>query len=614
VLGGLKRRLTLALGLALLFGCGPADSAKLVSDIAPGLSVRGSASFSPDDHLVEILVHEGHVYAANSWSGVGVLRLEPNGGLEVVERGVEVFGEVRCTSLAVHRGSDTLYCAGDSPQQFEPRIPAIEVFDLADPGHPERLEPFELMNWSVRDIVVVGDTLLVHQLSDGLWTAKIAADGSLGELEERVEVEGNARTSVVVGERVVMAFADPEGQGTQLRLYEPDTWTERARLSLAGPPLGLSAEAGGARVAVGLGSGGAAIVEVGPDSLHLGPTLEPPAVVTHALVEGDLGFAITLSGVFAYALDGPEPRLFGFGAEGTQGDRRNGGMMHGLLHEGELLTSDWTWIERWAVDPAGEVVALDVPRGIYVPTEGPVRWQLRNPGPLPLRAEFWYRRQHLFDVDVASEGLTAVELPAKLRADLGPEVPRVQLNIRVHDPSVDSEGEPLSTSAFVIAQRRPEDPIPPAVGDIFPPLSVADPEAEPFTLPLAEGTQTIWFPEDCALVWPQLEDQAWLVRSGHAKPAGRPVVLTDTNLVLDGFVERWAIGALDLGLWGLAAPPEINDANAAYGDDLFGTFYVPGLPGDASIMNYVISADGRVRSLERMYRGPWSLALPWPWD
>lgn len=604
-----------------VLGCGTPKPDNLISDIRPGLHVRGAASLSPDDHLTELVVHAGHVYAANSWGGVGVLRLEHDGGLTITDYGSEVYGELRCTSLAVHRPSDTLYCAGDTPNGIEPRTPAIERFSLANPGQPARREALPIMFWSVNDIEVVGDALLVHQFQDGLWTADIGPDGELSNLV-RAPVEGNARTSVAVGDRVITAFADVQGAGTQLRLYELDGWTEIDRLDLEGPPLGISADADGrSRVAVGLGSGGLALVEIGPDSLTLARTLQPPAVVTHALVAGDLALATTLSGAFAWDLTdagphgaGSEPRLFGFGAEGTQGEHRDGNMLHGVLHDGELLASDWTWIERWAIDPTGDVVALDVPRGVHARPDGPVRWQVRNPGPIPLRAEIWHQREHLFDVHAAADALTEIEVPFALRAKLDLDEPTIQLSLRVFDVDVASEGQPLSTSTFVIVQRAADDPLPPAVGDPFPVVTFADPEGQLFTLPFAEGTQTIWFTLDCALMWSEVEDLAWRVRRGLDVGPGTPVILSDTDLVIDGFAARRSLDGVQLGHYGETAPPEVAEANAAYSEDLYKSFFVPELPGDAVVMDYVIDPDARVTSLERTYRGPWSLVVPGPWD
>jgi hypothetical protein len=617
---GHVHRTSLRVALVATFAalaCGTSTPDKLVSDIRPGLAMRGAASLSPDDHLTELVVHDVHIYVANSWEGVGVLRLEDDGAVTITDHGNYEYGDIRCTSLAVHRPSDTLYCAGDSPSNVEPRTPAIERLSLANPGLPVRGERFPVMYWAVSDIEVFGDKLLIHQFMDGLWTADIGPDGALSNLV-RIAIEGNARTSVVVGERVITAFTDVQGEGTQLRLYEPgqgDAWAELDRLSLEGPPLGMSADAdGGSRVAVGLGSGGLALVEVGADSLTLTRSLQPPAVVTHALVANDVAIATSYSGAFAWDLSAAEPRLFGFAAEGTQGEHRDGSMLHAVLHEGEFVASDWTWIERWAIDPTGDVVHLDVPRGFHARPDGPVRWQVRNPGPIPLRVEIWYRRDHLFDVQATANSLTEIEIPAELRAELGVDEPTVQLNLRVFDVDVASEGEPLSTSAFVIVQRHVDDPLPPAVGDEFPTLTFADGDGQLDTLPFAAGTQTIWFTVDCALMWPEVEDLAWRVRSGLDVGPGVPILLSNTNIVVDGFAERHGLDGLQLGFYGTAAPPEVAEANAAFADELYQSFFVPELPGDAVIMDYVISPDARVTSLERTYRGPWSLVVPWPFS
>lgn len=608
---------SLLLAAASVLACGGADVPDaLVSNIAPGLHVRGSASLSPDDHMLELAVHAGHVYVANSWSGLGVMRLDDDGALTVTDVGETEFGVLRCTSLAIHEPSNTLYCAADSPPAGEPPTQVIQIFDLSEPGTPVRGEPFPIMNWSVRDLVVRGDQLLIHQFDDGLWTAAIAADGALSQLEHVGEVAGNVRTSVVVDGRLVVALADPQGRGTQLRLYAPDSWTEQASLALDGPPLGISADASGlARVAVGLGSAGMAIVELRDDALVLERTLHPQSVVTHGLIADRLAIAMTYAGAFAWTLDdaGDDAKLFGFGAEGSQGEKRNGNMLHGVLHDGELIASDWTWVERWAIDPAGDIVALDVPRGVYVQPDGPIVTRLRNFGPLQLRAEFWYRRDHLFDIDIAPEAVTRVAFPASIRTLLDDD-PVLRLGIRVFDPTIGSSGEPLSTSQFVIVERPADEPLPPAVGDTFPIVTFDGPDGLPFTLPLDEGTQTVWFTIDCALMWAEVEDRAWLSRAGLDTERGPAVVLSDTNLVLDGFARRHSLDGLLLGYWGLAASPETRAANSAYAEELYESFWVPELPGDAVIMDYTLGPDGQVRSIERMYRGLWPLVEPWPWD
>lgn len=597
---------------------------KLESELEPGLILRDAERADVDGHLVEILVHEGYAYTANSL-GIVTMRLDDDGGLTMTDNGKAAAGQwTSCTTIAMHRASDSLYCSADGPSMGPPRI---ELYSLVDPSAPVLQEPFllEPATWAVRDLEVVGDRLLINQFDDGLWTADIDALGQLGELTQ-APVEGNVRFTVAAGGRLVAALADVEGSGTQLRVLDAETFAELDRLSLAGPPLGLSVDAeasdveagaGPVALAVALGSGGMAIVELEHDALRLRERLEPPAVVSHALLSGELAFAITLSGAFAYELGDTSPRMFGFGPESAGAYERHGNMLHAVLHDGELLTSDWTWIQRWSVDPGGEVLALDVPRGVYVPPLGPVRWRLRNPGPVALRAEHWVGDRRVLTVELDPGEVETIELDVVARATiLERDEPSVTIALRVHDPSVDSSGKPVSISSMMILQRDRDDPLPPAVGEpLTTSVTLADIDHELFELPPepARRVQLIWYSPDCALMWPEFEDLAWLVRSGIDHGRGDPIYISPAD-VSYGFARRWGLEAVEFGLYGHEAPPEVDAANAAFGgEDLLGVFIVAALPGNADVSDTVLDADGTVVSIERMYRGAWSLAVPAPW-
>lgn len=588
----------------------PAPEPIAVSDLAPGLSLRGGDFADFDDHLVELLVHAGHVYVANSTRGVASMRLEDDGGVTLTDAGSQPSTQRRCTSLAVHAASDTLYCGSDAPSGDGP---VVQVYDISTPGVVAWREALELEKLATRDVAVVGDQLLIQQFDDGMWTAQIDAAGGLSQLSD-AGIVGNARVSVGVGAGVVSLFADPDGPGAQLRLFDPSTWEELDRIALTGPALGLSADAeGGARVAVGLGSGGMAVVGIVNQHFELEYTLEPPAVVTTGLIAGDLAVAVTLTGAFAWDLS-TSPRMFGFGPAATLGYERAGNMLHGVLHDGELLTSDWLWVERWAIAPAGDVLDLDVPRGIYVQPEGPVRWRMRNPGPVALRAELWFDRRPVWVGELDPWEVVDVDIPVEQRRRiLADDEPNTRLNVHVYDPEVPSVGEPVSSSVLVIAQREVDDLMPPATGDVFPTLTLADVDHEVYTLPTAAGSQTIWFWPDCALMWPQLEDLAWLGRQGRDLGRGEPIMLGSFNPAQDGFAQRWALDGARFGMWGVAAP-EIGDANDYIDEeDIYMPFFIPTIPGDAMPTDYVMDAQGVIRSIERMYRGPWTLVVPWPW-
>jgi hypothetical protein len=605
------------IGLALALG-GCSSEPIPVSDVVVGLTLRGGDFATRDDHLVELLVHEGHVYVANSNLGLAAMRLEPDGGVTRTHAGQTYEDRIRCTSVALHAPSNTLYCGADEPV-VNPE-PSLVLFDLSIPGQPVPRETFDLVEWSTRDVEVIGDRLLIHHFHRGLWTAEIDSKGSLSNLAD-TGIEGNARISVVLGDRIVTLFGDDDGTGAELRSFEPgdgsSDWVEIDRISLSGPPLGLSADASGAsRVAVGLGSGGMAIVDVTDEDLIVTHTLSPPAVVTQGLLDGEIAAAVTLSGVFSWSLAEDPPRLFGFGPAGQLGRHRAGNMLHGIMHAGEVLTSDWLHVERWTLDPAGEVVDLDVPRGLYIGPEGPIRWRMRNPGGIPLRAELWFGRQRTLEAVLAPGEVVELSLSQEQRESLlRLQDPVTQVFVRAYDVGVPSEGQPLSSTLLTIVQREPGRVLPPATGDRFPTLSLVDLDlTNIYSFPLPEGSQTIWFWPDCALMWPQMEDLAWLGRQGWDLGRGVPVFLAEFHLSASQFPERWGLAGARFGIWGPPAPAEVNEANRDYGDDLYFPFFIQQMPGDAMPTDYVIDAEGTILSIERMYRGPWTLAVPWPWD
>ena len=615
--------MVLVIASAALGACSAASSPSPTplpeSELVPGLALRGGDFADFDDHLVEIVVHEDYAYVANSNRGIAAMRLDEEGGVSTTDRGFEYDAHIRCTSVAVHAPSDTLYCAADAPVFSESGY-NIEIYDLSEPGAPVWRERVALDHIAVRDLEVIEGRLVINHFDEGITSAAISGSG---ELSAQIEagVSGNARFSVPAGGRIVTLFADPEGSGAELRLYdagEPGAWVELDRLALAGPALGLRADArGSSRVGVGLGSGGMAIVASAGDKLVVEHMLQPPAVVSAPILAGDLAYAVTLSGVFGYALDEVSDkgaRMFGFGPSAKLGHERAGNMLHGVMYGDEVLTSDWLWVERWAASPAGEVLDLDVPRGIYLPPQGPVRWRMRNPGRQDLRVELWWDRSSFWVGEIAGHSELSVELSAAQREQiLSQAEPRAPLSVRVYDPAIPSEGTPVSSSTLVIAEREEGDPTPPALGDIFPTLTLVNLEREVYTLPTPAGSQTIWFWPDCAMMWPQLEDLAWLEREDVDLGRGTPVMLTNFDVDKDNFIANWALSGATVGMWGNAAP-EIGDANDHIDDyDIYEPLWIELIPGDAMPTDYVVDAQGVVHSIERMYRGPWTLVEPWPW-
>jgi hypothetical protein len=617
--------------LAALIGCDAGTAAMAVSDRRSGLILQGSERATPDDHLTELLVHHDHVYVANSGYGLSVMRLAGDGSLIVTRPNTaDVDPLLRCTSLAIHRSSSTLYCAADmgwSDGDVQ-GTPTLAVFDLSSPAAPVLRERFDLVSGITRDVEVVGDRLLLHQFHEGLWTAAIDSDGSLDQLAQ-LPVEGNARISVGLagGSRIATLFADagtaedPGQGGAELRLFSED-FVELDRLTLAGPALSLAGDdSGSGRVVAALGSGGLALIDTQGDRLTLGRTFAPPAVVTHGLLDGDRLFAITLSGAFGWTLgdDPDDARMFGFGPAGDAGPDRRGNMLHGVLHEGELITSDWLYVERWTIDPLGDVVELDVPRGLYVGPSGPIRWQARNVGPDRVRVDFRVFGQGgvVASAELEPGALGSFEITEADRAELLGDEPVVRMLAYVHDPELEGASEPISSTALVIVVRT-EDQDPalgrPAPGDRFPSIALQSSPETWFEMPTPAGGQTIFFTPDCALMWPQMEDMAWLSRIGQLPREGPAIFISEFDVAQDGFAQRWGLWGATFGYYGPYASPEVGEHNARFEEDVYDSFFIQRLPGDLMPTDYSVGADGIVRSVERMYRGPWTLRVPWQAD
>ena len=624
--------------MVAVIGCEASPPSGVQSELRSGLVLRGGERATPNDHLVELVVHEGHVYVGNSNYGLSAMRLEPDGSLTLTQSNtsdVDYPDPHRCTSLAIHRSSDTLYCASDWgwPDSDLPEDPKLTVFDLSEPGNPIVRQRFALGSGVTRDLEVVGDRLLLHHFDEGLWTVAIEADGSLGPFETKTAIEGNARVSVGLagGARIATLFsnaggasnagsAEQPGGGAQLRLYTAD-FVELDRLDLAGPALGLGGdESGTARLVAALGSGGLALIDTADDHLVVSQMFTPPAVVNHAVLDGDRLFAITLSGAFAWVLsESGEARMIGFGPSGDAGPDRAGNMLHGVVHEGELITSDWLYVERWAIDPAGVTTTLDVPRGLYVGPSGPIQWQARNVGNERLRVEF----KLLGKYDVIAQGelepgaTGSFEIAADARAGLLGDEPVTRVVGYVYDGEIEGPSAPLSSTLLVIVVRGPDqDPAQgrPAPGDRFPKVALQSSPETTFEVPTPEGGQTVFFSPDCALMWPQLQDMAWLSRIGQLPREGPAILISQYDVAHDGFAERYGLWGASFGYYGPYASAEVAEHNAGFAADVYESFFIQRMPGDAMPTDYSIGADGIVRSVERMYRGPWTLRVPWQPD
>jgi hypothetical protein len=622
------RDLALLLGLALA-SCQAEPELAPVPARPAGLIPRAQVEQPTEGpHLTEAVISGELVMVGNSFDTFAIYELDDELGLAlVVEQPLGANGE-RCTTLAMDLPTASLYCGSDGDlgvfryDMSDPRAPVLD----GEPFNPDTTDPLR-----ASDMVVVGGRLLLARYHRGLASAQIDADGRLSDLQEqtgfgnvrKLDVDDAGRVWALTVDRGLLVLeADPDG-----------TWVERWQLELDGPALGLGVQ--GSRAAVGLGSAGLAIVELDDNGLSRTHALQPPGVVSAADIHGDVAVAVTLLGPFVYDLREPEAwpedprgeqareafdeggaRLVGHALAGPWDHVDGvGAMLDGVLIERDdelaLITTDWNWVERFAIDIDGFPAAVDLRRGEFVPAEAATfSITLRNPTPFGLRAE--YRL-------IGDLGWTGVELEA--RADTRVELPSERFEIdtpqlvllQIYDGDT-----VVGTPGVTVLRRAPIANAPvlerghPASGQEFPGITLASGPPEqvvPVVLPTAGIEQrVVFYGIDCAAMWPEIEDLLWRIRAG---------LLTREQVVLashhhpftdDGFT-RWG---LDDAIWGHfdqdTLPPEIAGQNpyAELYEDGFVLYELPSAAHHPT--DYVIGADGRVITVEREYRGEHELA------
>jgi hypothetical protein len=285
-------------------------------------------------------------------------------------------------------------------------------------------------------------------------------------------------------------------------------------------------------------------------------------------------------------------------------------MLEGRFLGGDLVVTDWEDLVRFAVDPTGVAVGIDVGWGQYT-ADGPVPVTLRNPLPSARTARI---------VDANGAELGAITLPpGETRAvDIDPAripfsggTPRTA-SLRVL--TSDAEGDDARQRVVRVVRRASGSvAVPPAVGDAMPSLLVASSPTETLRLPLPGAiTRLVFYSHDCAAVWPQLEDLNYLTALGRPPLDAIPVILARENPARFGFTQRFALSSLVSAYYG-GGPgdlsPAVSDALAPYGDDLYyATFQLRELRGGAAHpTDYVVAASGRVTRTERIYRGRYPL-------
>ncbi len=614
------------LGVALLAGCA-AEPADLVGPERNGLiPVAQIEQPTPGPHLAQLAgLADRWVYVANSNDVLAVYELtasdparwagpedpladwpfaaEPEGqpGLELRLDRAPGVGEVRCTTLAVHEPTRSLYCGSDDGR-------GVRRFDLATPDQPS-LDPAMGPPESafVRDLAIVGGHLYLARYDQGLSRIPIDAEGRLGPVES-LAIAGNVRR--LAGDEQARIWALTVDRGLLVLADTPAGVVELATLPIDGPALDLAVH--GREAIVGLGSAGAQVIALtDATTLESIATLNPPGVVSAVDLRDDVAAVVTLTGAWLYDRRSDPPRLAGFRNAGAwHYGERTGSMLYARFVADDLLVSDWTWVERFAIDPAGEATGIDIPRAIYVASEAEtVEIPVRNVGGLEQSITVYSLGGESIDRFVLAPFAEAVRSYPADRFEIA--VPEISTFVVHQGDGVVARLSP------VVLRRPPEADLPtavhgkPAPGQTFPAVALGQgPLATmtPLWLPLpGQRQRVVFYGSDCVAMWPEVEDLAWRVTTGELGSA-TAVLAAEQNVLTDGVIDRWALGGVPWGVFGPdylgAALLGINPWTELY-DQGFG---LPELPGAAyHPTDYEVDAQGRVIAVEREYRGSYPL-------
>lgn len=618
-------RLELAIGL-LLVGCS-AEPAPYLAPHRNGLiPVAQVQQPTPGPHLAQLAVLDDRwVYVANSNDVLAVYELsaseparwagpedplvdwpfagEPEGqpGLELRLAQAEGEGEVRCTTVAVHAPTRSLYCGSDDGR-------GLSRFDLATPEQPVLESP----SWSpeplfIRDLAVVGDHLYLARYDRGLSRAVIDDAGQLGALED-LGIAGNVRRLAGDEQGRIWVLTSDRG----LVVVEPSEAgvIEIAALKLEGPALDLAVH--GREAIVGLGSAGARVIawtEAG--TLEPRASFEPPGVVSAVDLRDGVAAVVTLTGAWLYDRRSDPPRLAGFRSAGAwHFGERTGSMLYARFVADDLLVSDWTWVERYAIDPDGAPTGVDLQRAVYVASEDSnVEVTLRNVGGFEQRVEVYsVGGEQLERFVLAPFAVDVRSYPAE-RFEI--DVPEL-LSFVVYD----GDGVVAHVSTKVLRRPPAADwPIDvhgkPAPGQLFPAVAIGVGSVEtmaPMWLPLPDRAQrVVFYGADCVAMWPEVEDLIWRSTSGELGP-GTVVLAGFENVLTNGVLDRWALVGVP---WGVFGPDYLGPALIGLNpwpelyEQGFGLHELPSAAYHPT--DYELDATGTVIAVEREYRGRYPL-------
>jgi len=547
-----------------------------VSSVRAGLEETGRAGIDlrtgASPHLGRLVVHGATAYVANSFDGIAAFQLGAGGRVTLTKEERMAPGVPRCTTIALHPASSTLFCAaadrsgpalGETTSPIAAyRVGGPDVFSLRSPS-AVRLEAF------VAALHVHGDRLLLATFDHGLLQAPISADGSLGAITA-LPRSGDAVALAGAGD--LLAQLDRDAGLRLWRVTPSAIEPEGEAAALDGPPLAVTMD--GTTIGVALGSRGAAVYAAAAARPTLLTTLHPPCAAVSIALRGDLAAVGCMDGLYLYAWREDPRHLRGYVPARTAS--------LDLAFAGDaLVATDWTDLASLRADPAGESVHALLPRGRYVRPGEDLTVPLVNPGAVPLHVDLTLSpaSRSLPSVTLAPGATSTVRIPSALLAQ-GRET--VALQARSREASAGSDG-----ARTVLRVASSDDPAPP-IGAAFPSLESERGQA-PVTLPLTGRRQVIVFNNDtCVALWPELQDLAWLAR--HPMEPEGPSVMLVTNDNPD-FIAHWRLEAL--------ATLVRSDSYTLHE----GHFRVDGIPG-AWHTEYFVDERGVVREVERVYTGP----------
>lgn len=580
--------------------------------LAPGLTATGrlnhQGSTRQGPHLSELVVVGDYVYVANAMDFVTAYRLDPDGGLEQTHDARALQGTDFCQFIDVHPASKSLMCA----QMIQDGLPLVRRLDLAEPDTPTKAEDPGVDHGGAvtRDLTITSDSVFLAAIDRGVLQADISLSGSLTAFEETAI--GGFIVQVDASDQLLAAL-DSE-RGVVAASIGTGALAESAVMPLEAPLTDVAVT--GVRVAVGMGSLGAAVYDYADGALTESVRVEPPCVVSAVALRSDeQALAVgCLSGVFVYDLRGAAPRVAGFEPS-----------LRVVLDlawaaDDSLVASDWEWLTRWTVDLDGENVRLDRPRGAYVRPGDSATLTFRNPGSATLSGHIAPESNDpdhataVASFDLApGEGLT-FDVPAAII-----EENSVGSWPATFDVWVDQDGGQLAREehvqrVFIVTRREPPDPTlgPPAIGDTFPPLWLADRAGDKVVHPTAgAASRIVFYGSDCSGMWDELADLTWHARQGLAPADGADTILVthDHPEVLDSNIHRLQLQSLAVATSGgdyhhlVLEPGDEEPLNVGtfFYSDVFDVTLIPG--GAQHPTDYVVTEGGTVQRVDRVYRG-----------